>query len=155
MASRVDERKGTQFLNVDLDVFSGLPLDALATALGDQVFVLYVGKWGRLHSAHFELAGYTRNPHADRLIGRFVQLIRRLPRQARRLWDTAEIREFNIGIEAAQKAPAFELRLQPETLAAVASIRGRIVVTVYPPDRVTQSSRRASGQARAPRRKNQ
>jgi hypothetical protein len=127
---------GTQFLNVDLDVFSKVPLDPIADAFGERVLVLHVGRRGRRFGAHFELNSYTRNPQADRLIWRFVQLIRKLPRPARRLWNEADAREFNIGIEAAEKSPPFEMRLQPKTMAAVVSVHGRIVVTVYAPERV-------------------
>ena len=55
------------------------------------------------------------------------------------LWDRAQSREFNVGIEAAEKAPLFELRLEPSTLQAVASVSGRVVITVYAPERMLRS----------------
>jgi hypothetical protein len=33
----------TQYANVDLDVYAGVPLDGFVQALGDEAFVLYVG----------------------------------------------------------------------------------------------------------------
>ena len=132
----------THFLNVDLDVFSRTPLDPLVAAFGEKVFVLHVGKWRRRYSAHFELHGYSKNPSADVLIKRFVQLVKRLPKPARRLWNKAYAREFNIGIEAVTKSAVFELRLQPETLSDVAAVRGRVVVTVYAPERVVRTAKR-------------
>jgi hypothetical protein len=139
MTKTTAEPIGTQFLNVDLDIISKVPLDAIVDALGSRVFVLYVGRWGRRHSAHFELAGYSQKPQADRLVRRFVKCIEDLPRSARRLWDTADVREFNIGIEAAKRSPVFELRLRPDTLADVARVKGQVVVTVYAPHRVVGS----------------
>ena len=37
---------------------------------------------------------------------------------------------------AAAKSRTFELRLEPETLMAVAGVAGRIVITVYAPERI-------------------
>ena len=150
---RSGEEQQTQFLNVDLDVFSKTPLDRIAAAFGEKVFVLHVGRWARRYSAHFELAGYSRNPQADRLISRFVDLVKQLPRSERRLWDRADAREFNIGIEASERSTSFELRLRPETLSAVASVDGRIVVTVYAPERVLRSAGRGRRQNRPPNRR--
>jgi hypothetical protein len=70
------------------------------------------------------------------LMRRMVGLVKRLPRPARRLWNQAKSREFNIGIEAAARSTTFELGLEPKTLAAVASVGGRVVVTVYAPERI-------------------
>lgn len=143
MSGHAAESAGTRFLNVDLDVFSRAPLDPLAAAFGGKVIVLYSGRRGRRYSAHFEVGGYVRNSQADRLIWRFVQLVKHLSRSARRLWDEADAREFNIGIDAAKSSPVFELRLRAETVAAVADIRGRIAVTIYGPERLMRSSRRS------------
>ena len=46
--------------------------------------------------------------------------------------------EFNVGIEAATKSRMFELRLEPDTLRAVAGVAGRIVITVYAPKRISE-----------------
>src|SRR5688572_9883805 len=114
--SEETDEEGTQFLNVDLDIFSKAPLDPIAEAFGKKVSVLHVGKWGRRYSAHFELAGSgaETEKQADRLVRRLVALVKGLPRRARRLWDEADAKEFNLGIEAAVKSPLFELRIQPE-----------------------------------------
>src|SRR5688572_20077327 len=84
----------TTFLNVDLDIRSKRPLDALVAAFGERVIILHVGKVRRHFEAHVELAGsgYQKNPNP--LLRRFVQLIARLPPSARQLWDTAISRQF-------------------------------------------------------------
>ena len=133
---RQKEEDGTRFLDVDLEIFSNVPLDPIAEAFGEKVSVLYVGKTEHRYSAHFELVYDPRRKAPDRIIRGLVRLVERLPKQARRLWDRATAREFNIGIEAAGRSPALELRLQPQTLAAVAAVDGRIVVTVYAPERL-------------------
>jgi hypothetical protein len=132
--------EGTCFLSVDLDIFSRVPLDPIVQAFGKKVLVLHVGRWGHHYSANVELLDCYRQ-NADRQIWRLVELVKKLPRSARRLWNDAEVKEFNIGIEAAVKSRLFELRLQPETLQAVASVDGRIVITVYAPVRLPSSPR--------------
>ena len=121
----------TRFLNIDLDIWSRSPLDVLADAFGTRVCVLHVGREGRLFSAHVELATLSRDP--DRLIRRFVALVRDLPRAARRLWNQARVREFNLGIQAGTNPYSYGLRLEPETLRAMASVDARFGLTVYAP----------------------
>lgn len=122
-------REETRFLNVDLDVWSATPLDELAKSFGRQLYPLYVGREGRRHGAHWELARSSDNP--DRLIRRFVDAVQRLSPRAKRSWQRATAREFNIGIQAAATPHAVTFPLQPETLAAAASVNARIGVTVY------------------------
>ncbi|HWR97725.1 MAG TPA: hypothetical protein VN317_04820 [Candidatus Methanoperedens sp.] len=125
----------TEFLNVDLDVMSKRPLGRLVTAFGEDVFVLYCGRWGDRYSANFEVdSGHRQN--ANTLIRRFTRLIEKLEPHIRKLWDQAESREFNIGVEAAHRARTFELRLRPTTLKAVAQVNGTIAITVYAPERI-------------------
>lgn len=125
----------THFANVDLDIISRNNLEPLAAALGKRVVVLYVGGEQRLYEAHFELReSYKANRDADVLIRRFVELIRKLPRHARQLWNDARSREFNIGIECGMVPHSHELRVGATTLKAVAAVGGSIVITTYAPD---------------------
>jgi len=119
----------TRFLNVDLDIWSLTSLDSLVEAFGKHVVVLAAGREGRRYGAHFELS--IESDNADLLLRRFVKRIDRLPSSARRVWNQARSREFNLGIQAASKPHSFELGLQPETLAAVARVNARIGITVY------------------------
>ena len=126
----------TAFLNVDLDVVSKSPLGSLVSALGRSIVTLYVGPEGRRHVAHLETGGNSRDP--NRLVRRFVELIRKLPRAEKRVWDRATQREFNIGIQAGVQPHGYELHLDPETVHAAASVGAGIGVTVYaasPPPR--------------------
>jgi hypothetical protein len=123
----------TEFLNVDLDVVSRVSLEPLVAALGDRVIVLHIGREGRRHSAHLEAGGSAYKMDADRRVRRLVALVKSLPAAARALWNKAESREFNVGIQAGLRPRASEFRLRSETLAAVASVRGQVVITVYAP----------------------
>ena len=70
---------------------------------------------------------------ADRTINKFVAMIEALPPDARRLWRSATRREFNIGIQAESTPAAFKLPLKPATVAAITSVKGTLLVTVYAP----------------------
>ena len=125
----------TEFLNVDLEVFSRERLAPLVEALGPSVHVLHEGRWGRRYAACLEVSGSYRLS-ADAIIRRMVRLLTKMPRSARVLWNRAQTRQFNVGIEAAARSRTFELPLGPETLRAAARVGAQLVVTVYAPERV-------------------
>lgn len=137
----------THFLNVDLDVTSRSRLEPLAAAFGDAVSVLYVGGTARLFQAHFEIAD-SFEKDADAVINELVVLVRKLPSSARGLWNGAKSRDFNIGIQSAAHPHSHELRLNPDTLAAVARVNGCVVITTYAP-LVAAPARNPRGSKRA------
>ena len=130
----------THVANVDLDIISKVPLDSLVAVFGRKVDILHVGKWGRRYSANLEIAGSGFRANAELLIRRFVTLVKKLPPHQRRLWRGAESRDFNVGIETASSDHAFELKLSKPTLDAIASVEGRLVITVYAPERVSRKT---------------
>jgi hypothetical protein len=119
----------TAFLNVDLDILSTAPLEPLVTAFGKKVSVLYVGGDRRRYEAHLELASFTRT--ADSVIRRFAKLVEGLPKPARRMWDQAHSRIFNIGIQSGFEPHSCEFLVSDAAVDAVARVRGSIIVTVY------------------------
>jgi hypothetical protein len=124
-----DVNKYTEYLNVDLEVTGRRDLQPLVDALGDRVIALYVGRMKGRQFAGLELGAMTKTP--DQTILRLAALVADLPSTARRLWDDAERREFNIGIQAGRNRQAFRCPVGPEALRAVSDLRARIVVTVY------------------------
>jgi hypothetical protein len=122
----------THYLNVDLDILSRSSLEPLVAAFGQRVLSHYVGREGKRYGAHLSLAIYPE--HADKAIRVFVALVKRLPARARRLWDKAQTRDFNIGVDAGFKPQSYELPLAIDIVRAVADVRGRIVFTVYAPE---------------------
>jgi hypothetical protein len=145
----------TCFMDVDLDILSRVPLDPLVAALGKKVGVHYVGREGRAYGAHLHLADAYKKT-ADTRMRELVRLVRQLPPLPRKLWYSARSREFNLGIQAAAAPRYHELRLKPETLEAVARVKGSVVVTTYAPAPDTQplvgsngGSRKASRPTRA------
>ncbi len=132
----MSDYNATTFLNVDLDLYARADLTPLVRAFGERVSVLFVGKDGRRYSAHLELRSNRHSQNPDLCIRRFVALVRRLPPSARKHWNNATVREFNIGTQAWTTPHAFELRLRPETVAAVAHVGAQIGITVYACDAV-------------------
>jgi hypothetical protein len=128
------EPEPTHYVNVDLDVYSRVPLEGFVQALGDEAFVLFVGGGRRKFEAHLELASSHMTMSADDTIVGLTRLIQSLPRVQRKVWDSAQRREFNIGIEAGLEPHGFELRLEQRTLKAVTDVDGVLVITVYAPD---------------------
>ncbi len=133
MARPNDYCDHSEFLNVDLDVFSRESLAPFVEGLGESFFVLHEGRWGRNYGAILELdMRIFKGKSADRLIRRMVDLLNKMPRPARRLWNRAQIKQFNVGIQGGLKPPVFELVVGPDTLRAVAELGARLVVWVYP-----------------------
>jgi hypothetical protein len=122
----------THFLNVDLDIESREPLDALVAAFGTKVSVRFVGSIGRRRCAYVSFSrSYGKT--ADQLTRALCALVARLPKPARRLWDRARTRRFDVGVEAGYTPRAHEIILEPRTVALVASVGGSILITTYAP----------------------
>jgi hypothetical protein len=126
-------RETTHFLNVDLDIHSKSDLQPLVTAMGKKVHVLFVGRIKRTYRAHLELWESGLSESADSIIQGFCALIRALPKAAVELWNSAKIRDFNIGVQAGMQPHVYEIALAPETIRAAAGVNARIVLTVYAP----------------------
>jgi hypothetical protein len=123
----------THFLNVDLDIYSRSDLQPLVDAFGKKVVVLYVGRIRRTYRAALEVGRITKD--ADDTIRAFCELIRALPRPAKRIWNSAKTRDFNIGLQSADEPHSKEFPLSADTLMQAARVGARIVITVYAPDR--------------------
>ena len=143
---RPDEDE-TEYLNVDLEVFSRESLATFVKGLGRSVHVLHEGRWGRRHAACLELWSSGCGEEAEVIIRRMLRLLTRMPRSAKILWNRAQVRQFNIGIQAAAKSRAFELHVRPDTLQAMARLGARLVVTVYAPERLAAAEHQSKGRA--------
>lgn len=132
-------KKATNFLNVDLDLYSRSNLEPLVAAFGGRVSVMYVGRHRQMYEAHLELAKMIKN--ADVVIRGFKDLVETLPPSTKKLWDTAETRDFNIGIQAGMQPHSFELPLAQKTVAICSRLKARIVFTVYAPERRIKNKR--------------
>jgi hypothetical protein len=122
----------TSFLNVDLDLSSREDLAPLAAALQSRLIVLHVGRVRNRYHARFELR--TQPSSADLAIRRLVHAVQTLPVRQRARWRRATTRDFDIGIQSAETPHSTEFLVAAATVAMVARVGGRIVVTVYGPD---------------------
>ena len=120
---------GTAFLNVDLDISSREDLTPLAAALERRLLVLHVGREGSRYHARFELRTEPSSP--DLALRRLAQAIQSLPVRQQARWRRATTREFNIGIQAGREPHCSEFSVAAPTVAMVAKVGGRVVVTVY------------------------
>ena len=128
----------TYFLNVDLDIYSRFDLQPLVSSLGRKVIALHVGRDRRRYFARLELAKVMKS--ADSTIRAFCSLIRALPKQERHLWNSANIRDFSIGVQTGKQPSPCDFVVEAETVAEVAQLNGRIVFTVYAPIVETESA---------------
>ncbi len=119
----------TQFLNVDLDIYSRSQLDSLAEALGNKVFVQYLGREKGRYSAHLSLSSNGKT--VDVLIRHFATLIKKLPNSAKKLWNSASSREFNIGIQCGLRPESHEIQITESALTMLSELKASIVVTTY------------------------
>jgi len=123
--------EGTHFNTVDLEVYSRTRLAGLVKAFGDSLLVLHEGRWGSRYIASFELAN-SWQLSADQEIRRLVTLVHSLPPSARRLWTEAQSRVLDVGMQAGHTPHSHALTLSQDTIAGVASVKGRITVTCAP-----------------------
>jgi hypothetical protein len=64
----------------------------------------------------------------------FVHLVDGLPKLARRCWDQASRRTWDIGLQAGLAPQSFEeVTLKTETLHAIARVGGRVQITLRAP----------------------
>ena len=119
------------FLNVDLEV--GVRTRArilpLVAGLGRTLFELYRGRIGSLYRAHYEVRGCMRD--ANNTIHELAATIEALGPHARRAWNAATVRDFNIGVELERGVKSIELAIEDTALRHVVALGGRIVFTVY------------------------
>lgn len=76
-----------------------------------------------------QASGYGQSP--DTIIRAMARLLDRMPRSARALWNRAQVRRFNVGIQAAFQPLIFQVPVRPETIQAVARLGAEVVITVY------------------------
>jgi len=126
----------TQFLNVDLDIYSRSDLRPLIDGFGRRVTVMNSGKLKGKYCAHLEVAKYTRN--ADATIQAFCKLIEALPDDLRARWNAATVLSFSIGIQAGKHPHASDFVVGPKTVKLVADVAAQIALTIYAPEELSE-----------------
>jgi hypothetical protein len=122
-----------EFLNIDLDVRSRRSLAPLVAAWpGVQQPLRTDGK----ANPHWLIHTRRQADTAEATARLLLKDIAALSPAARRCWNQASKRTFDIGVRADMGGRAFEgVQLTPDTLARIAAVGGRLQVTVYRPRR--------------------
>jgi len=126
----------TQFLAVDLEIVSRRQIDQLAPAFGANVGINRNVKVGKDYVLLLSTGGKTPfsedfNKMINQTILMQVKLVHKLPEVARKQWDDARTKTFDIGIQAGGKPHVFEVRLTKQTTSAVSAVGGSIQFTIY------------------------
>ena len=121
--------KTIEFLNIDLDIESEFPLQAIIDGFGDNVTVMYNIREGELYKASFEL---TDIGDPEQLLNRYVTLVESLNDEQRRCWDQCTKRVFDIGYDSGHGPDNFHSALSSAAIASLSRVGGGIVITVYP-----------------------
>lgn len=134
--SRASERseaaEPTQFINVDLELAGrAAPLAGLVAALDRRLHCLHSAVVRGRQAAHYESRRMTST--LEGTLRALLRVIERLPEPALRGWWAARKRDFNVGIQAGRLPHFCEYAISPATVARVAALGGRLVVTVYAP----------------------
>jgi hypothetical protein len=132
----------TTFLNVDLRIYSKSDLQPLVNAMGDKIKRLYVGREWRMFKAQLELAVQPKSPESA--VREYCKLIQELPQEARKLWDAARTREFDIGIEGPRTTKFYWFSIAPTVIKASSEINAFIVVTIYGPAKLVRRPRKTA-----------
>jgi hypothetical protein len=83
------------------------------------------------YRASFELGRSPRS--ADTAIRGLAGLIKGLPAPARRLWDSATLRDFAVGIDAGNTPFSFTSAIKPSTVSMVSMLGAQISYVIYAP----------------------
>ena len=126
----------TEFLAVDLEIVSRRPIDQLVPAFGTNVGINRDAKVGKDHILLLSTGGRTPfsqdfNKMINHIILTQIKLVHKLPEVARKQWDNARTKTFDIGIQAGSAPHVFEVRLTNQTISAVSEVGGSIQFTVY------------------------
>jgi hypothetical protein len=138
MISKLDD---SFFANVDLDIYSKHDLRPLVDAMGDKVIEMWVGKVRRTYEAHLEL-GWTKRQTPMSVILGFCSLVQCLKPSKRRLWNSAKIKSFDIGIHAPDRNHHYWSAVSQEAVRAAADVGAQIAITVYGPMKAAKPAKR-------------
>jgi hypothetical protein len=130
---------GAEFLNIELEVISTNDLSDLAKGMGGMFVPNYCGRRGEhgdyLLSGSIILTNWNYekncNPDAEAIGEGLCSLIENLRPTEKSLWDSAKDRAFDVGLEANLDRKVVVDLFHSQTLARIAKLGARLVVSVY------------------------
>ncbi|CAN5811150.1 hypothetical protein BH11MYX2_BH11MYX2_12270 [soil metagenome] len=140
MPRKIPAEDETHLLNVDLEIWSTEKRTPMVTAMKKRGFmVLTASRWIEdSYLASFECRSDARGRvaiSADVKTRELAKAIEALPPKARKLFDNAKRRVFDIGNQGEKKTNGFQLALSSSTVKRVAALNAEIGVTVYAANR--------------------
>jgi hypothetical protein len=132
------------FLNVDLEIGARThtQLAPLVEVLQSQLVELFHGRIDKLYRAHYEPNMCARD--ASSAIHALAASIEALNPPARRAWNAATLRDFNIGVQLERGVRCIELALDDDATRRVTALGGRIAFTAYQVAAMRQPRRASS-----------
>lgn len=139
------------FANVDLDVEANCDLSVLLAALAPHTVILYAAVGPRRSEIRAELKGMPKT--AESAVVALAQVVKRLPRPARVLWNRASC-AFNIGFHGGHAprfvvetigAPAMKAALQAGAHLKITAYAASSVADKRPAAKKARSARRPRG----------
>jgi hypothetical protein len=133
----------TPFRNVDLVICSKSDLQPLVDAMGKKVSPSFVARVKRMYFAHMNLAiGNPKSPESA-ILG-YCKLVQGLPLTARKDWDAAKTRTFDIGIESPGRNSFYWSAISDKAIKAASEVSAQIAVTVYGPMKMVRKPRKVA-----------
>lgn len=127
---------GADFINIELEVRNSSDLSALAAAFGKKFSPNYCGQVSHgkyLLSGAFAGAGRPGGS-PDAIASGLCKMIRELKPSARRIWNNASDRVFDVGLDVTTDRKAIVDLFSNRTVADIGKLGARIAVSVYAHD---------------------
>jgi hypothetical protein len=118
-----------KFCNVDLEMVFAKEPKVLLRELGRKVMVLYSGAHPKGHFVALEVSLLTKDAHQT--MRRWLKLLGALSPAARREFEKASSRVFDLGFEVSTEQQPVQIELPKEQLAELAKLGASYVVTLY------------------------
>ena len=127
---------GADFINIELEIRDSKDLGPLLIAFGEKFSLNYCGQLSRgkyLLSGALATAGRPgRSP--DAIASELCRMIRELKSSARRIWNKASDRVFDVGLDATTDRKSIVDLFGHKTVSDIGKLGARIAVSVYTQD---------------------
>ena len=128
------------FINVDLEIGARTraQLVPLIEQFKGKLLEMHIGRIRGLYHANYESLGPSsgcrkgrRAPTPSDTIHELADAIERLNPAGRRAWNSASIRDFNVGVDIERGVWMSEHDVEADAIRRIAALRGRLVFTAY------------------------
>lgn len=128
-----------RFLNVDLEIVTAREPVELLRELGDRVILLYSGGNPEGYLTCLDLSDFQETPHE--IVERFAKLLAKLTPTARKEWDNAKAKRFDIGFETEAASTPVQYTLDAGSMKKIVECGASLAITVYPCQKLLKKRR--------------